>query len=264
MDIRTYLMQLLMTVVLTPFVPFVAAAAVATYGVGEAPQTVTVGDLNGDNFPELVTANLADGTLSILFNKGASEPGDFVEPFTPIGVGPVRDVAIAEMTGDGIPDIVTETENVDGAVLVFPGIGDGTFFSAIETSFGHHGLTSLEVLDLNNDGKLDVVVGFIADDEVRVLLGNGNGTFQAPTIQPAQDFSGIFDVPQSINADLNQDGIPDTATVNTSANTVTVVLNGNHPTSKEQCKDDGYTLYLDENDEPFKNQGQCIQYVAQS
>jgi hypothetical protein len=35
-------------------------------------------------------------------------------------------------------------------------------------------------LELNNDGKLDVVIG-----DGRVLLGNGNGTFQYDYSQPA-------------------------------------------------------------------------------
>jgi hypothetical protein len=240
--------------------PWSTFAATAIYGVGEAPQTVTAGDLNGDGFPELVTANLADGTLSILFNNG---DGTFKEPFTPIGVGPVRDVAIADMTNDGIPDIVTETENVDGAILVFPGLGDGTFFSAIETSFGVHNITSIGVTDLNDDGNQDVIVGFRDEGVVRVFIGNGNGTFGPAIVDSPENFPGILDVPTSISADLNLDEITDTATVNAGTNSVTVVLGGLHPTSKEQCKNDGYRLYVDDNNAPFKNQGQCIQYMHQ-
>jgi len=34
-----------------------------------------------------------------------------------------------------------------------------------------------------------------------------------------------------------------------------------HPTDKDQCKNDGYQDYVDDNNEPFKNQGLCIRYV---
>ncbi len=248
---------LLLTIIL---LPAVTLAASTTYGVGEAPQTVIAGDLNGDGFPELVTANLADGTLSILFNNG---DGTFATPFTPVGIGPVRDVAIADMTSDGIPDLVTETENLGGAVLVFPGLGNGTFYSAIETPLAQNNLTSLLVTDLNGDGKQDAVVGFQTLGIVKVLLGNGDGTFQAPTDEPATNFPGIFEVPQSITADLNLDQVLDTITVNTGGNSVDVSLGGLNPTSKDQCKNGGYKLYTDNDNNPFKNQGQCIQSLAQ-
>jgi NHL repeat-containing protein len=34
-----------------------------------------------------------------------------------------------------------------------------------------------------------------------------------------------------------------------------------HPTTKDQCKDGGYVNYVDANNLPFKNQGQCVSYV---
>jgi len=34
-----------------------------------------------------------------------------------------------------------------------------------------------------------------------------------------------------------------------------------HPTNKDQCKNGGYANYVDANNQPFRNQGQCISYV---
>ena len=60
--------------------------------------------------------------------------------------------------------------------------------------------------DFNGDGKLDLVTANAGADDVSVLLGNGNGTFQAPTN------IGIGSNPQSVAVgDFNGDGKLDLA-----------------------------------------------------
>jgi hypothetical protein len=93
-------------------------------------------------------------------------------------------------------------------VRVSPGNGDGTFQSPIDTRGlpnGDH--DALAVGDLNGDGNLDVVVttrGFGDPNFVSVLLGNGDGTFQAPVNYP------LDMLPTSVAvADFKGDGRPD-------------------------------------------------------
>jgi hypothetical protein len=81
-----------------------------------------------------------------------------------------------------------------------------------------HSLTNLEygivVGDFNRDGKLDVVV---AGDELQVLLGNGDGTFQKPiSYQVLGDHVAV--------ADFNQDHILDVVVTNLLSNSVSVLL----------------------------------------
>src|SRR5207244_651636 len=67
---------------------------------------------------------------------------------------------------------------------------------------------TVAVGDLNHDGKLDVVTANSSSAEISVLLGNGNGTFQA-----AQTYS-AGDSPQSVAiSDLDGDGKADLAVV---------------------------------------------------
>jgi len=86
------------------------------------------------------------------------------------------------VNGDGKPDIIATSGQFGNVVDVLLGNGDGTF-QPVQTFAAGSGPISLAVADLNDDGKLDLVV---ADDGsnggyVSVLLGNGNGTFQAPS-----------------------------------------------------------------------------------
>src|SRR6266545_4578526 len=146
----------------------------ADFGTGIHPVSVAVADLNGDRFPDLVTANGASNAISVLLGNGDGTFGAR-DDFGP-GIG-ARSVAIADLNGDGHLDVVTERS-------VFLGNGDGTFGARID--FNNAG-SAVAVGDLNGDGRPDLVTnrGYDPDydDYVgagSVLLGNGDGTFQAP------------------------------------------------------------------------------------
>jgi hypothetical protein len=94
-------------------------------------------------------------------------------------------VATGDLNSDGKADIVAAGGN---AVFVALGNGDGTFRNPSSYSLGNLGLSSViavAVGDLNGDSKPDVIVatGLIGSDggNVVLLLGNGDGTLQAPS-----------------------------------------------------------------------------------
>ena len=74
-------------------------------------------------------------------------------------------IAVADLNGDGKPDIVSEQSTTDGTIQV--GVllnnGDGTFQTAVTYGAGgsSSGLvyTSVVVADVNGEGKPDIVVG---------------------------------------------------------------------------------------------------------
>ena len=59
--------------------------------------------------------------------------------------------------------------------------------------------------DLNGDGVLDLISASGADDSVNVLLGNGDGSFQA-TVSYA---GGNYGYDSVTSGDLNGDGVLD-------------------------------------------------------
>src|SRR6266568_5003454 len=73
--------------------------------------------------------------------------------------------------------------------------------------------------DFNGDGKLDLAVTNYGDNSVSVLLGNGDGTFQAARTFPVGIHPGLVAV-----GDFNGDGKPDLAVSSVGDNTVSVFL----------------------------------------
>ncbi len=123
------------------------------------------------------------------------------------------DVAIADYNGDGFLDIASAA--VEGRVDILLGVGDGTFtsgapFSAARANFLDNG-------DLNNDGKIDLVLADYINGALYSYLGNGDGTFVA---------GGMIDAPgdsQGIElGDFNSDGKLDAACVSGSTNELSI------------------------------------------
>src|SRR5437870_1062741 len=79
---------------------------------------------------------------------------------------------------------------------------------------------NVAVGDFNGDGKQDLATAnSLGSNNVNVLLGNGDGTFQSPVTY------GVGNVPTSVAVgDFNGDGRQDLATANLVSNTMSVLL----------------------------------------
>jgi hypothetical protein len=175
--------------------------APVTYPLGSTPEFLALADLNGDGRIDIVVSNRDSGTVSVLLGNG---DGTFQPQTTWIAGPDPYSVAVADVNGDGKPDLVVANGS-DVSVLL--GNGNGTFQLRRTWAAGFFPV-SVAVADVNSDGRPDLVVANDAapTGDVRVLLGNGNGTFQPQQIQilPAQSH------PLSVAvADVNGDGKPD-------------------------------------------------------
>src|SRR5262249_52733608 len=118
-----------------------------------------------------------------------------------------RSVAVADLDGDGIPDLVTANEG-DGkhpgnTVSVLRGNGDGSFRKQRAYDAGTYP-GAVTVADVNGDGIPDLVVANFLNQPVSVLLGNGDGSFQKQRPVALKDDVSLLGV-----LDVNNDGRPD-------------------------------------------------------
>jgi len=157
-------------------------------------QVVAV-DVNHDGKLDLVsTLNFGQLVVQLGNGNGTFQP-TITYPIASDAIG----VAVADLNGDGKPDIVTASRTPN-TLSVFLGVGDGTFISAPAVTL-QSGPSSLSAADLNGDGKQDLIVGNQFSGNVAVLLGNGDGTFQS-----ASTLTAGSDPLLLAAADLNRDG----------------------------------------------------------
>lgn len=104
-----------------------------TYATQAGAQDVAIGDLNGDNKPDLVVANLGPsptGSVSVLLQDPAN-PGRFLSATSYLGFGQPLGVAIADLNNDGHPDIAV-ADGASAVILLNVASTPGTFSPAVQ------------------------------------------------------------------------------------------------------------------------------------
>jgi hypothetical protein len=180
------------------------------------PDTIAVGDFNGDGKQDLAVANYNSGTVSILLGNGDgtfSGPTNFATGFQ----GPYS-IAVSDFNGDGKQDLAVALNSSPGWVSILLGDGTGNFNGPTLFRAGNNSL-SVAVGDFNGDGKQDLAVTSISPDGVSILLGDGAGNFSASTTFGAGDY------PFSVAVgDFNGDGKQDLAVANNLSNNMSILL----------------------------------------
>jgi hypothetical protein len=92
----------------------------ADFAAGSLPQSVAIGDLNGDGKPDLATANYDSNDVSVLLNTtaGVATPTFATHADFAAHTGPAS-VAVGDLNGDGKPDLATANyDSNDVSVLL--------------------------------------------------------------------------------------------------------------------------------------------------
>jgi hypothetical protein len=161
------------------------------------------------------------GTLPVATSHPVSVLAHYVDFAAPISIpmpqAAPNSSAIADVNGDGIPDLVFASYNANG-VFVSLGLGGGHYGAPTLFPTGQFPL-EVTIVDVNHDGKPDLLVVNGGDNTVAVLLGNGDGTFQK-----AKTFA-TGSSPQCLAVgDFNGDGNLDLAIANYVSSSVTVLF----------------------------------------
>jgi hypothetical protein len=158
-----------------------------TFGTSDPIAAVASGLLDGEKTTDLVA--VSDGAALILSGNGA---GVFVQADTIAEVGAGRGVAVADITGDGLDDIVfAGADFAMASALLTAAQDDAGFSDSLQSQAvscdGQCGLGALLAVNLDGDGRSDVVasLGGFQDAALVVYLDGNVNLLSLPQVFPA-------------------------------------------------------------------------------
>lgn len=160
--------------------------------------TLAVADMNGDGRLDLITSGPAG--LASLIIRTSNGSGGWTQTFNvPWEFALYSQPLMADFNRDGKVDLAYTAK--DGSLMMALGNGNGTLQNPVTILPPTYMGGSSAAYDFNGDGKIDLAQA--NSTNIRIVRGNGDGTFQPPTILGLGD-EGFFNV-----VDLNQDGRQD-------------------------------------------------------
>lgn len=190
--------------------------------VGKAPGSIAIADVNHDGKPDIIVANTADETVSVLLGdgKGRFSPA----PGSPFPCNPnPNDIAVADMNGDGNLDlIIVNTQTPYITILL--GDGTGRFKPSAHSPFATksyphpHGVV---VGDFMGDTKPAVVTDSWGNNQILLIPSDGQGNL----ILPGKFFPADIRSDAGVHgADFNHDGKLDIVTTSQIGNSIGLML----------------------------------------
>lgn len=168
--------------------------------------SAAAGDLNQDGIPDFTAAQLKEGTIR-LFTGDGGVPGSFSSSVDFAAAMPARCIAIGDLNGDSLNDMVVAGNDV--VLLENNPASPGSNFSS--RSLAIENPSCVAIADINGDSRNDLVV--TGADGVGVVLQDHapaeGGNFLPVTWYPA----GVGAIDVAV-ADLNGDSMPDMAVAN--------------------------------------------------
>jgi hypothetical protein len=198
---------------------FSAKTDIAT---GANPESLAVGDLDGNGTADLVVTNSGGTSITVFTNKAGSGGGtDYSNPTT-IGYGGTpMGITLGDLDGDGKPDIIV-SNIMSNNLSVFRNTGGGGILSfALNINYpAFLSPQQISVADLDGDGKPELIAG----GNQTISISKNNSTPGNISFSPAVSTGSVADVFTAI-ADLDGDGKPDIAAAAQFSNAAYVLKN---------------------------------------
>jgi hypothetical protein len=159
------------------------------------PYFMTIGDLDGDNKPDLVVANFQDFNFSVFRNtasSGSITSSSFASRVNFDVGSSIYGVSIGDLDGDGKPDLVAPS--LGGYFSVFRNtassgsITNSSFANRVDITRSAQS-ADIKIGDLDGDGKPDLVAGDQAGFSIAVIRNGQTPSTAPPTITPPASLS---------------------------------------------------------------------------
>jgi hypothetical protein len=178
---------------------------------------IAAADFNADGILDLVVS-LRGGAIQVLIGQGSAGVGNgqFV-PLTAVpAAGSPKGLALGDMDGDGLLDVVVASEGA--SISILRGLGAGGVpsgqFEAWRVLPASGSTFDVTVADFNKDGRLDIASANYVGQSISIILGSADFTFLgAVTLSVPGQPLGID------SGDFNHDGFPDLVVAATSSGT---------------------------------------------
>jgi hypothetical protein len=192
-----------------------------SFSVGDDPVGLTLADVNSDGLPDLIVANQGSNDVSTLLSSGTGATWTLTSgPRLHAGAGPVS-TAIADVNGDGIPDILV-SNSLDNTLSVLTGVGGGFFIDAAAKTFTT-GSTPGQIVvgHFTSTSSFDVVVLDTGSTSLTLFTGfsESSATNSGTTVS-----TGGTTPEAATTVDLS--GVTDLLIVNNGSNTITLLTGG--------------------------------------
>ena len=187
--------------------------------VSPHPHAVAVEDMNGDGHLDIVVDDRGRERLQVHVGSGdgSFEAGEAID----VGGDPYRGMTVADINGDGRPDVVTPNPR---AVSVQVGERDGGFVHGLELESRDMPPFCTSVGDFNGDGVPDIAAGSgESRGEVRVWLGREAGGYASAPGSPYRIAAGPTAM---IAADVDGDGMDDIVVASYVGNGLAILRGG--------------------------------------
>ncbi len=187
-----------------------------TFAVGDDPLAIIAGDFDNDGQMDLATANLNSDDVTVLWGNG---DGTFQPAVSFASDDAPQSLAVADFNGDGVSDLVV-ANRFGHNVTVLISNADRTFQPVAGFAVANFP-NFVTTADLNNDGIIDLATtnNNIDAEDVSLLLGNGDGTFQAALHLTVGNRASSLAA-----ADYDGDGFSDLAVGNSGIDDVSVLF----------------------------------------
>ena len=202
----------------------------AEFSIGSSLGSLANADLDNDGFDDLLTTYPSALAVNYLLNDGIGEYGS--ESTLTTSTGSYTKIIQANLFDDGYPDLVAIT-NSNNEFHVFRNTGQNesdpaSRYERTRITGSNVAATDIQVADMNNDGKQDVLISSSGDEKISIYLNQSLGqvSFSSEIVlsNNATDVNSIYPV------DLNGDGLMDVIASETGATRISIYMNNGNNT----------------------------------